>query len=539
MGVEIINGSGNGGVFEDTIMGWSYSEEVTSLEPGNIKGATGQVSFRAGELTADKVGNTHPNSKLMINNAISIHDDDYGIVDVKVKTISTNAGVASVTGDTLQWRLNTVKTAMPVPNVNQTDVTKSVPANLLGAINYYCGLVGIVPTIDSALSAELEAVTVNFIGWKGNVWEYLKMLCAACSSSATVTSPFEMFVGEDGLAFRKALTTASGLDEFKSEHSVTVSSGNPAKQVDIYRYKTSYGQKNVFEQSNYDESGENPGKFLASITDSMQVEAGETVTKRVKINATLETVNQPVCVSTITRDFPKPYEGSTGEYVIFGSDDYAILPGQWNMYGGKVTVALTDVPDEIEITVTAPPVDSLEKALGGTGYAPYRVGIETAGGEDYPAFWITGIGVFFEKRKHTILTGAPDEYAPSDNATTIDNPFIIGLGQVYSRGVAAAQAICGPVVTASSTLATANAFGQTIGRTELIESNKFRIESAAYSESSVTIEASACATIAEFNAKWSGKTFTDFKDIVLDPEVYADEALRFNEFTVIPLMEAN
>jgi hypothetical protein len=539
MGVDIINGSGNGGVFEDTIMGWSYSEEVTSLEPGNVKGATGQVSFRAGELTADKVGNTHPNSKLMINNAISLRDDDYGIVDVKVNSISTNAGIVSVTGDTLQWRLNTTKTAMPVPNVNQTDVTQSVPANLLGAINYYCGLVGIVPTIDEELSDELEAVTVNFIGWKGNVWEHLKMLCAASSSSATVNSPFEMFVGEDGLAFRKALTTASDLEEFKSDHSVNVSSGNPAKQVDIYRYKTSYGQKNVFEQSNYDESGENPGKFLASITDSMQVEAGETVTKRVKINATLETVNQPVCKSTITRDYPNPYEGTTGEYVVFGNDGYAIEPGQWDMYGGNVKVALTDVPDEIEITVKAPAVDSLEKALGGTGYAPYRIGVESVEGADYPAFWITGIGVFFEKRKHTILTGAPEDYAPTDSSATIDNPFIIGLGQVYSRGVAAAQAICGPVVTASSTLATANAFGQTIGRTELMNSNKFRIESASYSESSVSIEATAYVSVAEFNAKWTGKTFANFKSIALDPEVYAEEALRFNEFTVIPLMEAN
>lgn len=539
MGVDIINGSGNGDVFADTIMGWSYSEEVTSLEPSNVKGATGQVSFRAGELTADKVGNTHPNSKLMINNAISLRDDDYGIVDVKVKTISTNAGIVSVTGDTLQWRLNTVKTAMPVPNVNQIDVTKNVAGNLLAAINYYCGLVGIVPTIDSALAAELQAVTVKFIGWKGNVWEHLKMLCAAVSSSTTATSQIEMFAGEDGLTFRKALTTASGLDEFKSDHSITVSSGNPAKKVDVYRYKTSYGQYNVFEQSNYDDSGENPGKFLASITDSMQVEAGETVTKRVKINATLETANQPVCVSTITRDYPKPYEGSTGEYVVFGNDGYAIKPEQWNMYGGNVKVALTDVPDEIEITVKAPPVDSLEKALGGTGYAPYRIGVESVEGADYPAFWITGIGVFFEKRKHTFLTGAPDEYAPEDNSATIDNPFITTLAQVSSRGVAAAQAICGPVVTASSTLALGNAFGQTIGRTELMDSNKFRIESASYSESSVSIEATACVRISEFNAKWTGKTFTDFKGIALDPLVYEDQSLRFNEFTVIPLMEAN
>lgn len=535
MGVNIVNTLGNGAILDDSIMGWSYSEEVTSLEPSQLKGATGQVSFRGIEQTADKVGNTHPNSKLMINNQVSLIEDDYGTIDLQVRSVSTNAGVVSVTADTLQWRLNVNKKALPVPN-DEFDVA----GNLLAAINYYCSLVSIVPTIDSALAAELALVPVNFIGWSGNVWEHLKMLCAAVSASTSVTSSIEMFVGVDGLSFRKALTTTSGLEELKSDHSVSISTSDVAKEVDIYRYKTSYGTKKVvYEQSNYDESGNNQGKFLASVTDSMQVEAGETITKRVKIGATLETVEQPVCVPTITRDYPAPYEGETGEYVIFGNDNFPILPDQWNAYGGSVTISLTENPDEIEISVTAPPLESMEKVDGGTGYSPYKIGVEVTDDFEYPAFWITGTGVFFEKRKHTFLTGAPDSYAPADNATTIDNPFITTLNQVVSRGVAAAQAICGPTVKVSSSLATANGFGQTIGRTEYMDSNRFRIESAGYSEGSVTIDGAACATIADFNAKWTGKTFANFTSIALDPEIYEDEALRFNEFTVIPLMEAN
>lgn len=535
MGVNIINTTGNGAILDDSIMGWSYSEEVTSLHPGESKGATGQASFRGIELTADKVGNTHPNSKLMINNQISLVEDIYGTVDLQVRSVSTNAGVVSVTADTLQWRLNVTKTALPVPNA-----TEDVDGNLFAAINYYCGLVGIIPTIDSTLEAELTAVPVNFIGWKGNVWEHLKMLCSAVSASTTVTSPIEMFVGPDGLAFRKAMTTESGLDEFKSDHSVSVSTGDVAKEIDIYRYKTSHGVKQVvYEQSNYDESGNNPGNFVASVTDSMQVDAGATVTKRVKINATLETVEQPVCVATITRNYPEPYVGLTGEYVIFGNDNFPILPDQWNAFGGSVTVSTTDVPDEIEISVTAPPLDSMEKVDGGEGFSPYKIGVEVTDGFEYPAFWITGTGVFFEKRKHTFLTGAPDQYAPADKTSSIDNPFITGLTQVTSRGVAAAQAACGPTVKASSTLSTANGFGQTIGRTERMDSNRFRIESASYSESSVGIEATAYATIADFNAKWTGKTIGQFGQIAIYPDDYQDEALRFNEFTVIPLMEAN
>lgn len=535
MGVNIVNTLGNGAILDDSIMGWSYSEEVTSLHPGELKGATGQVSFRGIELTADKVGNTHPNSKLMINNQVSLVEDDYGTIDLQVRSVSTNAGVVSVTADTLQWRLNAVRTALCVPNVDF-----NISGNLLAAINYYCSLVDIVPEFELGLETELASISVNFIGWSGNVWEQLKMLCAAVSSSDTATSSIEMFVGVNGLTFRKALTADSGLDELKSDHSVTVNSAEVTKEVEVIEYKTSYGtDKVIYEQSNYDEGKDESEKFLASISDSMQVNAGETVTKRFKINATLESVNTPDCVSTITRTYPAPYLGTQGQYVVVGTDNLPILPTQWKAQGGSVTIALTDVPDEIEITVTAPPLDSIEKTAGGMAFAPYKIGTETSGEADYPAFWITGTGVFFEKKSHTFLTGAPDSYAPAQSAPTIDNMFLTTAKQVSSRGVAAAQAICGPTVRISSSLAIANAFGDTIGRTERMDSNRFRIESVGYSEGSVTIDGSACATIADFNAKWTGKTFANFTSIALDPATYNEEALRFNEFTVIPLMEAN
>ena len=535
MGARIINTSGNGAILDDSLIGWSYSEEVTSLEPGNIKGATGQVSIRAIERTEDKLGNTHPNTKLMINNQVSLIEDDYGIIDLQVKSISTNAGVASITADTLQWKLNVTKTALAVPNLKEP-----VAGNLFAAINYYCGLVGIVPEIDSALTAELTTIPVNFIGWTGNLWERLKMLCAVASSSLTTTSRIEMFVGTNGLGFRKALTTDAGIEELKSDYSISVSSNEPAKKVDVALYKTSFGEdKVVYEQSNYDEGKDESQKFLASISDAMQVNAGETVTKRFKINATLESINQPDCVSEITRTFPAPYIGTIGQYVIVGTDNLPILPAQWVGEGGSVKLALTDVPDEIEITVTAPKLDAIEQTSGGTAFAPYKIGVEVADDAEYPAFWITGTGVFFEKKTKTFITGAPEEFAPADSAASIDNIFITTDDQASFNGVAAAQVLCGPSVKMSASIAQGGAFGSSIGSVESNSSNKFRIESASYSESSVSLEASNCARVSDFNAKWSGKTFADFTGIALDPATYEDESLRFNEFTVIPLMEAN
>lgn len=523
MSVQLIN-LGNGEIVDDGILGYSYSEEVTSLQPNESKGGTGQLSLRARENNIDKLGNTHPNTKLMINNTAIIVDSDFGSVDFQVKSISTTAGVASITGDTAQWRLNVIRTAGPHGGDGATMAT---------ALYYYCDLVGIIPTIDAALLAELDAIPVNFIGWNGNVWEYLKMFCSAS------VIPIEMYIDIDGLHFRRALDRVNEKTEFATDFSLSIDANDAAKEVGVYRYNTSYGvDKVVYEQSNYDVDADPEFTFLASIGDAMQVNPGQTIVKRFSIDATLEYVNQPVCVGTITRTPPAPYSGTTGEYVIVGTDGLPILPSQWNGLGGSVTIALTENPGEIEVTVVAPDVDEMTKVDAGIAYAPYKIGVEEADGSEYPAFWITGTGVFFDKRLNKFLTGAPDAYAAKDEAPTIDNPFITTAASLSSRGVAAAQAICGPSISISTTAATADNFGQAIGLTQRFESNNFRIESANYTEANVSMTGVSCAVISQFNVIWTGKTFADFTATALSGIAYPDQALKFNEFTVIPLMEA-
>lgn len=532
MSVKLIN-SGNGDIVDGSLINYTYSEDVTSLQPGDSRGGTGQVTVRAIELTADKVGETHPNSKLLINNSVTLIDDVFGTVEFNVKKVSTSGGAVTITGDTAQSRLNVIKTAGPHGGDGATIAT---------AISYYCGLVGILPTIEPTLEAELDAISVNYIGWTGNVWEHLKMLCAVVSSSETATSPIEMYIDTTGLYFRKALNRVNANDDLMSELSVNVDSFEASKSVGVYNYNTSYGvDKVVYDISNYEDGADKSKTFLASIADSLQVDAGATVVKRFTIDATLEYVNNPVCVDLIDRVYPLPYLGTTGQYVVVGTDGLPILPAQWNDLGGSLTIALTENPNEIEVTITAPPVPQLDRASGGVGYAPYKIGVEEADGTDYPAFWVTGTGVFYNKKLTQFGTGASDSYTSNDNAPTIDNPFITNGNTVSAAGVAAAQAACGPRIDYTSAMPTADGFGQLIGSTQIVGSNKMRINSAAFSESGVSISGSSCATISEFNAKWSGLTFDDFTSIAIDGSVGApniEQALKFNEFTVIPLMEA-
>ena len=529
MGITLVNDTGSGGVKDNAVSTYSYSEDVTSLEPSNLTGGTSQVVVSAIALEGDTVGNTHPNSNLLINNTMTLADSEKGSVSFQVKKLSNADGVISITGDTIMSRLNVTRTALPHGGTGYT---------LLSAIEYYCTLVGVTSYVDPAFAAELEEIEVNFIGWTGNVWEHLKMLCAGVSASATDNIGIEMFADGDVLVFRKAKTATVDFGKSIASSSVDVESFEAAQTVEVYNYNTRYGINEVIK-----EQTRTTQLFAAnqnvSITDNLQVESGQTLTKRFKINATLETVEQPTCVSAI---IPLPYSGSSGQYVVVGNDDLPIEPTQWIGQGGSLTVTLTDVPDEIEISIVAPPAEFLLKAdaVGpeDVTYAPYKIGVETAGEVDYPALYIVGTGVFFEKTLKTFGTGASGDYTAKTTAPNVDNPFITNKFDQSVRGIAAAQAACGPKVSLSQTVVAQDVFGSTPGKIQSVQSNKFRVNSIAFGPGASTVSSIASTQFSDFNSLWAGKTFANFTTVAFDPATNPVNALKFNEFTVIPLLEA-
>lgn len=571
MKVKLVNNSGSGHIADPSPISYSYSEDVTSLEPSSLTGGSGQVNISALAVDEDKVGNTHPNSRLLINNSMSLVHEDSGEVEFKVKQATVTAGVVSIIGSTLEDRLNVERTAAPHGGSGYT---------LFTAINYYCSLVDIyyvfgtvanyaaLPstpnqydayvTLDTdvlyvfigsawvqkqyrlnyaaGLDTTLDAIPVNFIGWKGNVWEHLKMLCAAMSISTADDIGLEFFADINGLNFRTAKTSSvNQLARTISSSSVSVDSIDAAQSLDIYNYNTSYKVQSVVHDTSQNRDNVFVNAQNATFYDGLQVNAGEVITKRFTIDASLETVYQPTAVDSI---LPFPYSGGTGEYCIAGADGIFITAAQWTGEGGKLKVALTENPNEIEVTLIAPVKNGLENITGGgaLSFEPYKIGVESAGNNDYPAIYITGDGVFYNKTLHTIATGAASEYTSQASAPTIDNPFVTTTWAAYTRGAAAAQVTCGPNVTLGETYSDVLPFGSTPGSLRTVDSNKYRIASVNYNVDNTTITAKPSALFSDFNAKWAGKTFVDFKTTALDPTLYPDETLKFNEFTVIPLM---
>ncbi len=534
MQVELKNLEGNGSILGPSIVSYQYSEDVTSLEPSTLSGGTGQVNVTAIVVSGDKVGDTHPDSKLLINNKMLLTHTESGDVEFTVKQVSKNIDVVSIVGNTLQAQLNQEVTALPHGGSGYT---------LLSALEYYCGLAGISAlnenlVFEDDLDTELDEIAANFIGWNGNLWEHIKMFCAAISASETDNVGIEAYIDLNTLVFRKAKTSDA---EFKqqdlSSQSISINSFDAAQKFEIFNYNTSYKTDAVVQSLSVNKDNLPSVARNATLGDAIQVNAGETVKLRVTINASLETVNPMEAVNSI---LPLPFTGGeTGQYVVAGNDGILLQATQWEAEGGKVEVALTENPNEIEITVVAPAKDSLTHVEDSElGFAPYRIGIEVADGEEYPALYITGTGVFYNKVSHIISTGADIAFVNDSSAPSIDNPFITNTSALYTRGAAAAQAICGPSVTLNEEVSTIQAFGATPGKLRTVESNRFRINNVSYSATGTGVTGSIAATFADFNALWTDLTFADFTNTALDGDDFPNESLKFNEFTVIPLMSA-
>jgi hypothetical protein len=512
--ISLKNLDGNGSFPEEGLITYSYSEDATPIDPHELTGGAGQVQAT---MLADE---SPRGSRLVINNTLTLSDDDFGVLEFTARQFEFTEGTADVTGETVLYRLNSYRSAAPHGGAGAT---------LLTAILEYCEMVDILPSIDAALIDKLDLVPVNFVGWNGELWEHLKMLCAAVPIDDQGTL-LEMVVVSNELIIREALQIEIDISEHLSSKTMRIESYESAQALDLFFYDTEYGYNRIVQE-------QSPAKNTfainenVSITDTLQVNAGETIRRRVKINASLKTVNQPQPVSTITQ-LPFPLTGSQGEYVVVGQDDYKVDANQWLGEGGSVTVALTENPDEIEITIVAPKAVQLPTEAGepvNVTLAPYKIGVESSGGIDYPALYITGEGVFFEKTNYRIATGASNELTAELTSTQIDNPFIITKNALYGRGIAAAQRICGPSVSINATLHTGIEFGTTVGSVISEFDTKFRISSISFDESGATVAAKSHVSFANFNQSWSGSTLSDFDTI--------NSGLRFNEFTIIPLVK--
>ena len=352
MGITVSSASGI--AIDNSISDYSYSEEANSIEPSSLTGGSG-----AATVTLDAEDFSISTGSTYIGSDMTLTDGPSNSVQFKTTSINKNtSGMVTITGDTLTAKMNVEVTANPRPN-----------GTLQAAINYYCSLAGITPQYDGSISSDLGR-TVNFIGWKGNLWEHLKMLCAGVMTTSGAN--IEMYVLNGVLRFRKALTgNLIDLTNEVASQDISFDSTNLAQSIQINNYNTSYGSNKIMYELSQSASKPTSGPFATqpATTGVISVNAGEKVVKRIKVDASLTAIDQPEAVSSMSH----PYTGTASVYTVVGTDNLVIPHAQWVSAGGSVSVAIVgDAKDEVEITVTAPPAptgtgEGTEGGEGGTG----------------------------------------------------------------------------------------------------------------------------------------------------------------------------
>ena len=354
----------------------NYSAEINSRNPGDYSGASQQVTFTV-PLTSETYMDQWGDAALLLDgNAIIENGQVTAISDTGTQASYTVAGLAS--------RLNRSRKVKPFNNTPLTDVVRayftaagvSIPApNMVGDFN----------------------VTVP--AWEGDLYDGLKQLLGAYGCYMWLEGDqveIRQFALSDTLAELPANLVSKGR---------SVQGQDTVEWVEVAYYNSTY----ITNKQVYPYSIEAPTVF--------SVGADETVVYEVQLNASLETVNQPVPLDAIWL----PTIDTEGQYAIVDNAGAPIPAAEWVGQGGRVEVRLKD-HQTLEVIIRG-----MRTARDN---APFR--LAEFDRDSYPALYVTGTGVRTERKTVKLHTGA--SRAVPDTVQTVDNPFVSTLAQAYTAG---------------------------------------------------------------------------------------------------------
>lgn len=268
-------------------------------------------------------------------------------------------------------------------------------------------------------------------------------------------------------------------------------------------------------------------EFTPATTEDMQilsVNAGETTSYDIQLNAWVSSVNQPVA-----KDLIGPEERTDeGAYCVAGADGLPVTAAQWLGQGGKVVVSLTDDPSVIKVEVTAPSLDILPGPDGGNRLAPYSIAATSGDNTMYNGLHITGTGLRFNRTELVLPTGVNSDITIEEIGVTVDNPWISDSEKAYDIGVRAAQAWAGPTYTfTEGTTSKRHALRNVVGGRFGGDLVKFRVENATGSSSGIRCQGISDTTFQDFDDSVDTMTFNAWATVM--------SGLSFEQWATVPL----
>lgn len=312
-------------------------------------------------------------------------------------------------------------------------------------------------------------------GFYGNMWEWIRNLLAVARMDLVFengTYALKHMEDADTLSLGRVTGRSQSLDQY-----------NPARYNEIHYYNNeSAVQGEMYPINNAD----------ATV---YQVEAGETITVRVESRGWLYSVNQPECVDWVEAD-PDYYDGTDGAYSIIGNDNLPFPAARWNAEGGYIDVEIDDDPKYLNVTI---------HGASSTDYAPYRVAMSS--GNAYNSLRITGDGVRSTPKSILFPTGAPASITTEEIGETIEVPFVSSYADALRAGAAVASRTNGVTHTLSLNMDDVDSnFRSTASQVFVYNDCEWRVSSASFSPTGVSVDATPRKTMAAQVEAWSDQT---------------------------------
>lgn len=439
------------------VSGYTVNEESTPVDVSESTGATGQFSVSFFSNMAAFV-------KRMRRKMVDLEDRGQGTTQGIARVPSFANGTVSLSVDSRLTLLAVERTAQPF-------------SGTLG--NYFVYLLGLVGiTTDYFVDASLASIPVTFPGWQGDVWLYMKKMLSARGAEVSLVSD---------IIVMRPLRGRITVDKRDIEFSWAVDDQNLALAIEGYWYSNEYKASHLA----YPTGGWNEDVQV------YQVDAGETIEFDIPISASLLSVEQPVSMNNVEREF-----STASVYSVMSSDGLPYSAAQWDAEGGSVSVAINEDTRSLTVKITG---------SSNPEYAPFRIAATAGPSDNYSSLRIVGEGVFFDKKLLTINTAVSTDIASEEIGATVDNEFISTIDELYdamiwplARFGGSRQSItvkttginrAGDSGTYSSpTIADFNAYAATQGWADIGDFNTY------YSGD----------TIAEFNAWWFAQVANAF-----------------------------
>lgn len=458
---------------------FSVTLEVPNLDPTQLDGGTGSISFNTRDL---------PRPQLLRNTRVTLSDDQEGTFIGRISEVGWSEEGSSFTAETMLNRLKVSTTFRPEF------------AGISTGVDSVLSLVGMV-------SEGLPSTSVTFPGWQGTILDYLKMFCAVFDYEFV---PHE--TNPDVVVFRPL--RGNSFTDYSSGVSFRINDQTLARKIEVVDYS-------------YEDMDNNSDvEFSPAYTSDVQiltVDAGQVATYDIKVNGWVSTLNQPVVM-----DLVGPEERTdVGAYCVSGSDGLPITATQWTDTGGSVTVETTDDPTVIHVTVVAPKALSLFDAGGEERFAPYSIAATAGDNTVYNSLHITGRGVRYREENIAFFTGVDDPAITEDTGAVVENPWVTGTEKTFRVGVRAAQVYAGPNYTVDLSGAPRTKILDVVGSRCNGDAVKFRVVSVTGTESSLSGSGYMDTTFADFNAVSSGMTFSQWNN--------ANVNMTFNSWAAVPL----